>query len=230
MLFKFGFIQPATLDIGRLEDFHRSLGLSGQVRIWELEEADENLLGMVNMFSPMVIEIKPTPIVERLEGRIAHEITHIHLSKNGYRNLDIHDEHIRAENMYDECIHVFSNFLHHQILYKKIIDAGFTLEDDMEIVQRYYTDFNINRMVQAYQSQEKFAKAWVVISIMNDLIRLSNHGNLLHDLLNPKIPEAMEEAKQLLGLIGDVNMVEEYEHSKSIIEESLNLPTYSFSQ
>ncbi|MDT0160652.1 hypothetical protein [Bacillus sp. AG4(2022)] len=233
MVFRFVFQVPTDLDISRLEAYYYSLGLRGDVIVWEMEDnGEENLLGFVNMATPTkVIEIKSTDVASRLEGRIAHEITHISLTNNRFNNICYHDEPICLENKYLEFTNQFSNFLHHQVLYPKYIYNGFTLEDDIDIVQRFYMDANnIEQMVLAFQSEDRFAKAWVIISIMNDLLRLADRRDILIDIIGIHLREAIDIAEEVLNEIGIVNSLEEYLNSKSIIEQRFNLPIFELDE
>jgi len=231
MVFKINFAIPETLNFSKLEAYTNYLNLNGKIIVWGIEEdeGDDNLLGYVDMITPaMVIRIKPTISSERLEGRIAHEITHISLTIKGYRGLSYHNGPISSEKMYDEFLNQFVNFLHHIILYQEIRIAGFSLEDDLDIVQRYYKDpLNINKMKDAYFSGDRFAKAWVVVSLMNDLIRLSDRNDL-YLLIKEDLSEALTEAEGLLQEIGEVCNLEDYKQTKLTIEQKFNLPSFDF--
>ncbi|MFN0224072.1 hypothetical protein [Paenibacillus sp. KR2-11] len=228
MAFRVRFPIPENMSWVRLKDYCSELGLNRDIIIWELEE-DSHVLGNVNMVDPPVIEIKPTDDISRLEGRIAHEITHVSLELHGYRNLAEHSEPIKNEVKYISFLNQFANLLHHQVLYPRLSAIGFSLADDMDLVQSYYAaPANVQQMRQAYYSGERFAKAWVVVSIMNDLIRLPDNRHRLVNLITPDLMDALNDSQEILQEIGVVNTLEKYGQSKVIIEQRLGIPSFDY--
>lgn len=229
-MFNFEINIPKDFNIQLLYDYFQVLGLNGTIRVWEEENEDENLLGTLVMLSPAkVISVKETNDAKRLEGRIAHEITHVALAIQGFNNIKQHNESINNEVMYREFMNQFSNFLHHQLLYPLIINAGFTLNDDVDIVRRYYSNKrNIEKMHSAYNSPDRFAKAWVVVSLMNDLLRLGKEKDILLKLIRTTLSEASLEAEELLQELNEVKNLNDYERTKIQIEEKLMIPSFEF--
>jgi hypothetical protein len=136
---------------------------------------------------------------------------------------------MKNEVKYFSFLNQFANLLHHQVLYPRLSAFGFSLADDIDLVQSYYAaPGNVQQMSQAYNSGDRFAKAWVVVSIMNDLIRLPNDRHRLINLITPDLDDALNEAQEMLQEIGVVNTLEEYGRSKGIIEQRLGVPSFNY--
>lgn len=168
------------------------------------------------------IYIRPTAIQQEIELRLAHEITHVALADQGYRMLAGGD---------DDLISALANLLHHMVLYPKLVEGGFTLEQDRDHVMRdLVTKFEYIRDEGRIHGDDYRSYAKVII--LNDLIRLAEDAQDNYLLLARQvIPELTEEALSLMQLFPERSPnidVNTYEGVKVLLEQECqeNFPWY----
>ncbi|TBX72054.1 hypothetical protein E0M25_24520 [Bacillus mycoides] len=209
----------------RMENYVQSLNIEKEIDVYMevLEGASENEVGWA-LFSERNIYIRPTRNLEEFELRLAHEITHIALSDEGYRVIAcIQDDGL--------CL-AFGNILHHLVLYPRLIASGFSLKQDTNIVMKELT----NKLKDYKEISIRHGSdgiAYVLLLLINDLVRLQSLklGEYLLEA-HRHVPDLVQKAQRILEKIGERNSsitIEEYERYKIILEEELGL-NFSFLQ
>lgn len=171
------------------------------------------------------VYIRPTNNIEDFEISLVHELTHISNHDEGYPNLLCIDG--------DDLGNTFGNLLHHLIIYSKMKEHGFSMKMDSELVMK-----NIEGKLQWFSDlcseDDQDAKAYTVMVVINDLIRLEGEEkNKYISLANKYIPYYLNKAKAIIAdvLPNEVRLfnVEWYKRCKEVIEEQLGIETFNFS-
>lgn len=169
--------------------------------------------------------IRPTDDLETFEIRLVHELTHISNHDEGYPDLLCRYD--------DDLGSTFGNLLHHFIIYNKMKEYGFSMKMDTELVMKNLEE-KLQWFSDLYSENNQDAKAYIVMVVMNDLIRLEDEEEIKYrSLANICIPECINKADDIITDILPNNTIlldiEWYKKCKEVIEEKLGIEKFNLS-
>lgn len=163
------------------------------------------------------VYIRPTEVLEEIELRLAHELTHIALVDQNYRMIGCNQD--------DSLGKSFANLLHHMILYPRLLVGGFSCDQDDKMVMK-----DLHEKFRQYSDMRQMHGsdfvAYAKINFMNDLIRISPQAKDEYMAIAREIvPDLISEAEFLLASIPNrvaTMAVFQYEQAKMFIEKEIN--------
>jgi hypothetical protein len=167
--------------------------------------------------------IRPTNDRDEFELVLAHEVTHIALIDQGYKQIDCSGDDLLG------C--TFANLLHHLVLYPRLIAGGFSLNQESQAVLEH-----INNRLKVYKEisttlETQCGVEYCCLLLLNDLIRLDPvQRKYFLQKATKVIPKLITSTLNIMTLLEKDSKdltVHDYINNKLILEYHLCLDTYS---
>ncbi|WP_340400507.1 hypothetical protein [Paenibacillus sp. FSL H8-0079] len=148
---------------------------------------------------------------EILDTRIAHELIHLSMRNEGY------DELLQQDDLSTSL----ANLLDHIIIYRRLNGNGFNISEDFEMVYNTWEVHSLNFIDLLKQGDD--ARSYVIITMINDLVRMSGINDTYSALIPTNLNEAYMIAQTIYDNVKEADTPDLIDDAKKFIELSLQI-------